>query len=117
MAIKAQLEQVIRNLEVEREREVAIIKEKAMSEKVAPYNKEADNGRDLAIAELQQNMIEEISAIQEKFTKEKQAIIEENERRKENNTSAVLTSAVYEVTAKYDRAISKLKTHIEELND
>lgn len=117
MAIKAYLEQVIKNLEAEKEREVAVIKERVTREKILPYNQEADKGRDLAIAELQSTMNENIKACQEKFAKEKQAIVEENEKRKENNANAVLATETYEVTGKYDKAIAKLNEQIADLKE
>lgn len=117
MAIKAYLEQAVRNLEAEKEREVAVIKERVTREKILPYNQEADKGRDLAIAELQSNLNEDISARQDKFAKEKQAIFDENEKRKANNNNAVLATETYTVTVKYDKAITKLKEQIAELKE
>lgn len=117
MSIKAHLEQTVKNLEAEKEREVAIIKEKTTREKIIPYNQEADKGRDLAIAELQSNLNEDITARQAKFAKEKQEIVEENEKRKENNANAVLATETYTITVKYDKAISKLNEQIAELKE
>lgn len=117
MSIKAHLEQTVRALESEKEREVAVIKEKVTREKIIPYNQEADKGRDLAIAELQTNMNDDISARQAQFSKEKQAIFDENEKRKENNANAVLSSETYTVTVKYDKAIAKLNDQIKELKE
>ena len=117
MSIKSHLEQAVKNLEAEKENEVRIIKEKVTREKIVPYNQEADKGRDLAIAELQQNLNEDITARQAKFAKEKQEIVEENEKRKENNANAVLATEAYTVTVKYDKAISKLNEQIAELKE
>ena len=117
MSIKSHLEQVIKNLEAEKEREVAIIKEKTTREKIMPYNQEADKGRDLAIAELQSNLNEDITARQTQFTKEKQSIVEENEKRKENNANAVLATETYSVTIKYDKAIAKINEQLSELKE
>ena len=117
MSIQAHLEQTIKNLEIEKEREVAIIKERVTREKIVPYNQEADKGRDLAIAELQQNMNEDITARQAQFAKEKQEIFEENEKRKENNSNAVLATETYAITGKYDKEIAYLKERVAELKD
>ena len=117
MSIKLHLEQAAKSLEAEKEREVAVIKDKVTREKIIPYNQEADKGRDLAIAELQQNMNEDISARQEKFAKEKQEIFQENENRKEKNANAVLATETYTVTLKYDKAITKLNEQIAELKE
>lgn len=117
MSIKAHLEQAVKNLETEKENEVRIVKERVTREKIVPYNQEADKGRDLAIAELHQNMNEDITARQAQFAKEKQAIVDENEKRKENNANAVLATETYEVTGKYDKAIAKLNEQIEDLKE
>lgn len=117
MSIKAHLEQAVKGLENEKEREVAIIKEKVTREKIVPYNQEADKLRDEAIAELQQNLNNDIALRQAQFGKERQAIIDENEKRKENNANAVLATETYEVTGKYDKAISKLNEQIADLKE
>lgn len=117
MSIKLHLEQAVKNLEAEKQREEAIVKEKAMREKIAPYNQEADSMRDKAIVELQQNMNEDITARQAKFAKEKQEIVEENEKRKENNANAVLATETYTITVKYNKAIAKLNEQIAELKE
>ena len=114
MSIKAHLEQAIKNLEAEREKEVAIIKEKATREKIVPYNQEMDIARDKAISEKQQALNATIVAHQEQFAKEKQEIIQAAEKKKQENANSVLTTETYTVTVKYDKAISKLKEQISE---
>lgn len=117
MAIKQHLEQAIKALEAEREREVALVKEKATREKIVPYNQEMDIARDKAIAEKQQKLNETIASFQKKFTEEKQEIIDAGEKKKAENATAVITTETYTVTVAYDKAIAKLKEQIEELND
>jgi hypothetical protein len=108
------LEQAIKNLEAEREREVAIIKEKATREKIVPFNQEMDIARDKAIAEKQQALNATIVAHQEQFAKEKQEIVAAAEKKKQENANSVITTEAYTVTVKYDKAISKLKEQISE---
>ena len=117
MAIKDHLEQAARNLEAEKEREENIIKEKVTREKIVPYNQDADKGRDLAIAELQQELNADIAKRQAKFEEDKKAIIDENEKRKNNNATAVIASETYPVTCKYDKAICHLKDQIKALTE
>lgn len=117
MSIKAHLEQAVKSLEAEKEREVAIVKDKATREKIVPYNQEADKGRDLAIAELQASLNEDITARQAKFAKEKKEIFDENEKRKENNANAVLATETFSVSVEYDKAIAKLNEQIAELKE
>jgi DNA-directed RNA polymerase len=117
MSIKAHLEQAIKSLEIEREKEVAIIKERVTREKIVPFNQEMDIARDKAIAEKQQALNATIIAHQENFAKEKKEIIEAGEKKKEKNATAVITSEAYSVTVNYDKAIAKLKEQIAELKE
>lgn len=117
MSIKMHLEQTVKALETEREKEVAIIKERVTREKIIPYNQEMDIARDKAIAEKQQALNETIVSHQEHFAKEKKEIIEAAEKKKAENATAVITTESYTVTVKYDKAIAKLKAQIDELKE
>lgn len=117
MSVKAHLEQTIKALEQEREREVANIKDKVMREKIVPFNQEMDSARDKAIAEKQQALNATILACKDNFEKEKKEIIEAGEKKKEKNANAVITTEAYAVTVTYDKAIAKLKEQIAELKD
>ena len=115
MSIKAHLETAVKALEAEREREVAIIKDKTTREKIVPYNQELDVARDKAIAEKQSALNATILAHQEQFAKDKKEIIDAAEKKKQENATAVITTEAYTVTCEYDKAIAKLKEQIEEL--
>jgi hypothetical protein len=117
MAVKTHLEQAVKNLEAERDREAAIVKDRVTRETIIPYNQDLDAARDKAIAELQQNLTGEIANLQEKFAKEKKAIFEANERKKENNANSVISTETYSVVVKYDKAIAKLNEQIADLKD
>jgi hypothetical protein len=117
MSIKAHLEQAVKALEAERDKEVTIIKEKVTREKIIPFNQEMDIARDKAIAEKQKALNERIVAHQEQFAKDKKAIIDAGEKKKAENATAVITTESYSVTVKYDKAIAKLNQQIEELKD
>jgi hypothetical protein len=117
MSIKTHLEQTIKNLEAEREREVAVIKEKVTREIIVPFNKEMDTARDAAIAEKQKQLNEAIVAHQENFAREKQEIIAACEKKKTDNATSVITTEAYTVTLAYDKAISKLKEQIKDLKE
>lgn len=117
MSVKAHLEQAVKNLEAEKEREAAIIKEKVTRETIIPYNKEMDIARDKAISELQAKLNATIVAHQEEFAKQKKAIFDANEKKKETNAASVITTETYTVTVKYDKAIAKLNEQIEELKE
>lgn len=117
MSIKANLEQVIKALEAERAREVAIVKERVTREKIVPYNQEIDVARDKAIAEKQQLLNASIVALQETFAKEKTEIMEAAEKKKAENATSVITTEAYTVTLAYDKAITRLNEQISELKD
>jgi hypothetical protein len=117
MSVKSHLEQAVKALEAEREREVEAIKQRVTREILVPYNKEMDEARDKAIAELQANLNSAIVAHQAQFTKDKQAIIDANEKKKDANATTVITSESYTVTVKYDKVISKLKEQIKDLKE
>ena len=117
MSIKAHLETAVKALEAEREREVAIVKERVTREKILPFNQEMDLARDKAIAEKQQELTKSITAYQEKFAKEREEIIAAGEKKKAENANAVITTEAYTVTVNYDKAISQLKEQIAGLKE
>jgi hypothetical protein len=117
MSIKLHYEQLIANLEAEREREVAIIKERATREKIVPFNKEMDEIRDKAIAEKQDELNNSIAACQEMFLAEKKRIIEAAEKKKNENAASVLATETYTVTGVYDKEISHLKDRVANLKE
>jgi hypothetical protein len=115
MSIETHFEALIKNLEAEKEREVAAIKEKAMREKVVPYNREMDIARDKAIAEKQEALNQAIATQQEIFAKERQKIVEAAEKKKADNMNTVLATETYTVTGVYDKEISFLKERLANL--
>ena len=117
MSIKSNYEQIIKNLEAEKEREVAIIKDKVTREKIVPFNQEMDIARDKAIAEKQQELNNDVSALQDKFVKEKQEIFAAAEKKKSDNAASVLATETYVVTGKYDKEISYLKERVANLKE
>ena len=117
MSIKLHLEQAIKSLEAEKEREANIVKDKVMKEKIIPFNQEIDIAREKAIAELQSSLNSTILAHQEKFAKDKQIMIEAGEKKKQENAAMVLATETSVVTIKYDKAIAKLKEQIEDINE
>ena len=117
MSIRTHLETAVKALEAEREREVAVIKDKVTREKIVPFNRDLDVSRDKAIAEKQATLNATITAHQEQFAKERQQIIEAAEKKKAENATAVVTAEAYTVTVEYDKAIAKLKEQLEGLKD
>ena len=117
MSIKVNFESLIKNLERERDNEVALIKDRATKEIIVPFNQEIDVARDKAIAEKQQELSANIMVLQEKFAKERQQIIEAAEKKKTDNANSVLATETYTVTGKYDKEITYLKERIAELKE
>lgn len=115
--IKVYLEETVEKIKAERERQVAIVKEKVTREKIVPFNQEIDRAREKAIAELQSKLNSAIVAHQEQFAKEKQALIEAGEKKKTENANTVITTEIGVVTIEYDRAISKLNEQIQEIKE
>ena len=117
MSVKSHLQQAVKNLEAEKEREAAIIKERVTREKIIPYNQDMDIARDKAIAELQDKLTANITAQQEEFVKQKGVIYDANEKKREKNANSVITTETYTTTVMYDKAITKLNEQIAELKD
>jgi hypothetical protein len=115
--IKVYLEETVEKIKAERERQVAIVKEKVTREKIVPFNQEIDRAREKAIAELQSKLNSAIVAHQEQFAKEKQALIDAGEKKKTENANTVITTEIGVVTIEYDRAISKLNEQIQEIKE
>lgn len=115
--IKTYLEEAIKKLEGEKAREIAVAKEKAMREKIVPFNVEIDKARDAAILQKQNEMSAQIAAHQEAFAKEKQSYIDAAEKKKAENADAVIASETAVISAEYDRHIAKLNAQIQEVKE
>ena len=113
MSIQGILEQSIKNLQAEEEREIAVIRERVTQEKIIPYNKEMDEARDKAISELQNDLTASIQALQNKFAEDKQKIIEANEKKKAENATATVATETYSIQMRYERAIARLSNQLE----
>lgn len=107
--INAYIEQAIRNIEIEREQKIEDIRATIMRDKVAPQNAEIDIKRDNAIQEMQTKLNADIAALQEKFTRERQGIIDASERQKNNNAETLINAETASITYEYDLKISELK--------
>ena len=91
--IKSVLEQAIKTIEVEKAQKIASIKDKVTREQIAPFNAEIDNARSKAIAELDTEMAQEISAVK------------------------VLAGETAVIASEYDKHIAKLNTQLAEINE
>lgn len=101
--VNTYIEQAIRGIEVEREQKIAEVKATIVRDKVAPKNAEVDSIRDKALQELQ-----------EKYTTDRQAIIEASENQKADNENALIVAETASVAYEYDTKIAELKKLIGE---
>lgn len=115
--IRQFIEEAVRKIEVEKERQCVAAKERVTREKILPYNAEIDKARDEAVAQKQRALNENIVALQETFAKEKQAIAEAAEKKKHDNAEAILASEITSVTVEYEKHIAKLKNQIEDIKE
>lgn len=107
--INIYIEQAIQGIEAEREQKIANIKAEIMRDKVIPQNAEIDNARDKALQELQTKLNSDISALQEKFARERQDIIDASEKQKTDNANALIGVETVSITAEYDTTLSELR--------
>lgn len=115
--IVASLERQISDIKALEERQVAVIKDKVIREKVAPFNQEIDQARVKAENELLQKLNANIKALQEQFSKEKQLLLEVGEKKKAEYLNSVMASETYQITSECDKIISKLNSQVKELKE
>jgi hypothetical protein len=128
MAIKQYLEEAMQKVIVERDREVALVKQKCTQEKIVPHNAEIDTASNNAIAKLQKEFTEKSSAeqqaynariaqLQQDFTKKKQEIVDAGKAEKEEFAKVTITTETAEIMVKYDSAIARIREQIQELEE
>lgn len=101
--VNTYIEQAIRGIEAEKEQKTAEIKAAIMRDKVAPKNAEIDSIRDRALQELQ-----------EKYTADRQEIIDASEKQKTDNANALIVAETASIAYEYDTKIAELKKLIGE---
>ncbi len=107
--INAYIEQAIRGIEAEREQQIANIKAEIMRDKIEPQNAEIDNARDRALQELQAKLNADISALQERFNAERQAIIDASEKQKSDNANILVGAETVNIAVEYDTILTGLR--------
>lgn len=115
--IKQILEQTVTSLENQKAREISTAKERVTREKIVPYNNEINQSRDKAIAELQASLNSQISALQKKFGEDKQALMEAGEKKKADFAEVTISTEVALVSEECDKAISKIKSLINDAKE
>lgn len=128
MAIKTFLEEAMQKMIAEKDREVAIVKQKCTQDTIVPHNAEIDNTSNTAIAKLQKEFTDKTSAeqqahnarisqLQQEFTTRKQAIIDAGTAEKEEFARNTIATATAEIMVKYDSAIAKIREQIQEVEE
>lgn len=115
--LKPYFEELIKKLEIEKERETAPIKDRLMREKIAPYNADIDASRAKALAEVDNKYNLQVAELKKKCEEEKQALIKLGEDNKKANMETVFATDLVAFTSKYDKEIAKLRKQIEEIEE
>ena len=111
------LKNALKSAEAEKDRAVATAKEKATREKVIPFNAEVDEKLKGAINALTTELNAKIKEMQETFSKEKDELAAQGEKKKSENASAIIATEIAIVSAQYDEAINDLKKQIAKYED
>ena len=121
MELSKQIQSFIQQVKAEEQRELSVLKERIMREKIIPFNQEIDKVKAESIMKLNQLFEQEkacltkqyndnLIALQKKYDNDKQIINETAENKKTENANAVIATETYEITNRYDNAIAKLNS-------
>ena len=111
--IKNIYENAIAQLEADQKRECEVAKQKAMQEKIIPYNAEVDASLRDAIAALQNQHNAKIMELQQAFEAEKKAMVDAAAKRKSDFSESTLASAVCMIERDTKKAIDHLRQFID----
>lgn len=115
--MKAILEQAIKSIEAKRDSEVALIKDRIVREKIAPFNAEVDSFRAKALQEIDAELATKIADLKVAYEAKKQDLIKIGEEKKKENMDSVLASELAVITVKYDTEIAKLNAQLAEIKE
>jgi hypothetical protein len=115
--IKQILENSIRSIESEKAQRIAQVSQKVMAEKIAPHNREIDQAREKAIAELSTALNQKIVALQEDFSAQKQLLVEKGEKNKAEFAKTAIATETSLIELEYNNAIKALQSQIEKLGE
>lgn len=115
--MKAILEQAIKSIEAKRDNETAVIKDRIVREKIAPFNAEVDAMRAKALQEIDVELNAKIADLKVAYEEKKQDLIRIGEEKKKENMESVLASELAVITVKYDTEIAKLNAQLAEIKE
>jgi hypothetical protein len=115
--VKQHFENTIKQLQADKDRQVALTKEKVTREVIIPHNNEVNQSRDKAIAELTSQLNADIAKLQEKFAIEKQSLINVGEKNKTDFAETTIATETAIVSKQYDDAIRDLEALIAKIKE
>lgn len=115
--LKPYFEQLIKQIEIEKEKETAPIKDRLIREKINPYNADIDTSRAKALSEVDNKYNVQIAELKKKCEEEKQQLIKLGEDNKKANMESVFATELAVITNKFDKEIAKLKAQIAEIEE
>lgn len=115
--VRQHFENTIQQLKNDKERQIAVVRERVTREIVIPHHNEINASRDKAIQELTAQLQADIQKLQEKFAIEKQALIDVGEKNKKDFAEATIATETAVISGKYDKAISDVEALISKLKE
>lgn len=115
--LKPYFETLIKQIEMEKDKETAPIKDRLMKEKIAPFNAEVDSYRAKALAEVDNKYNAKIAELKKDCEVEKQELIKLGEDKKKANMETVFANELAVVANKFDKEIAKVKAQLAELKE
>lgn len=121
MELSKQIQSFIQQVKAEEQKELSLVRDRVMREKIIPFNQEIDKVKAESISKLNQLFDQEkmvltkqyndnLVALQKKYDNDKQIINETAEKKKAENANAVIATETYEIANRYDNAIAKLNS-------
>lgn len=115
--IKEQIQQTINALQQEKLAALRNAEASIVNEKIAPYNAEADALKDKAIEQLTEQYNAAVVELKNNYAANRDAIIVANNKKKEDNKTAVIAAETASIRVKYDNAIAELEAYISKLGE
>ena len=110
--VKEILENAVKQIEANRNQQLAVLAQKVRAEKVIPYNAELDKKRDRAISEEREKSNALIAQIQAEFNAKKEEIEKATEETKKAFEKSSIETACFEINKVCDNAIKALDAQI-----
>ena len=124
MEINKYIENTISQIKAERDREIAVVKQRITAEKIAPANAEVDKKKNESVVALNSWFEQEKSKLtlefnakmqelQKKYEGDRNSILDGAEKKKQENAETIITMETCEINGKYEKAIAQLTAILE----